>query len=75
MAVDHRQSGRDGVKRVAFGEFSLSGELQTTLTISKRLDSYDFPNHAGASVSVELVVFEDAPNRLEVKPVGESDDE
>lgn len=70
MAVGRSATDGPGETRVSFGEFELSGDTQVKLTITKSLDSYDFPNHDDASVRVELVETpEDGPNRLEVIPV------
>lgn len=57
-------------RRISFGTAKLHGDdRRTNLTITRDLDSYDFPNETGAEVRVELIEIDGEPNRLEVTPI------
>lgn len=57
--------------RLLLGTFTLSGDdEQARLTISKRLDDYDFPNGVGDELKVEYVQS-NGDSRLELTPAQE----
>lgn len=72
MAIEGKRA--DSKSRVAMGTYTLNGDPRTTLTISRKLDGYDFPNEPGTDVRVELIEREKKPDKLEVVPVQEGTD-
>lgn len=68
MAVgSSRADGPEAIRR-SFGTYTISNEEQPRLTITRDLDDFEFPNHAGAEVRVELVQDPKRGPVLEVIP-------
>lgn len=65
MAVGSTQTE----ERRSFGDFKITGDEENKrITLSKKLEKYDFPTDLGDDVIVELVECDDRPNRLEIIP-------
>lgn len=62
---------RNAEDRRIVGSFKITGdESNRRITLSKKLEGYDFPIELGEEVVAELVEYEDKPNRLELTPSG-----